>query len=89
MGVELTANRLAVYIPPGYVPPGFAHGFQTLEPDACCQMTDFYQPGLTGGLRWDGPAFGIEWPLERTVNERDATYPDLDLAELECFRGFE
>jgi dTDP-4-dehydrorhamnose 3,5-epimerase len=86
VGVELSAtNRLALYIP-----PGFAHGFQTLESDAevWYQMTDFYQPGLTGGLPWDDPAFGIEWPLEPTaMNERDATYPDLDRAQLECFRG--
>jgi dTDP-4-dehydrorhamnose 3,5-epimerase len=88
VGVELSAaNRLALYIP-----PGFAHGFQTLEADAevWYQMTDFYQPGLTGGLRWNDPAFAIQWPLEpTTMNERDATYPDLDRGELECFRGFE
>jgi dTDP-4-dehydrorhamnose 3,5-epimerase len=86
-GVELTAiNRLALYIP-----PGFAHGFQTLEPDTevWYQMTDFYQPGLGGGLRWNDPELGIEWPLEpSTMNERDATYPDLDRSALECFRGF-
>jgi dTDP-4-dehydrorhamnose 3,5-epimerase len=88
LGVELSAaNRLALYIP-----PGFAHGFQTLEPDTevWYQMTDFYQPGVTGGLRWNDPAFAIRWPLEpTTMNERDATYPDLDRGELECFRGFE
>lgn len=87
VGVELTpVNRLALYIP-----PGFAHGFQTLEPDTevWYQMTDYYQPGLGGGLRWDDPALGIKWPLEPTaMNERDATYPDLDRSELECFRGF-
>ncbi len=52
-------------------------------------MTDFYQPGLGGGLRWNDPALAIDWPLEpTTMNERDATYPDLDRSELECFRGF-
>jgi dTDP-4-dehydrorhamnose 3,5-epimerase len=87
VGVELTpVNRLALYIP-----PGFAHGFQTLEPDSevWYQMTDYYQPGLGGGLRWDDPALGIKWPLEPTaMNERDATYPDLNRSEIECFRGF-
>jgi dTDP-4-dehydrorhamnose 3,5-epimerase len=82
-GVELTpTNRRALYIP---------HGFQTLETDTevWYQMTDYYQPGLGGGLRWDDPALGIEWPLEpTTMNERDAIYPDLDRGELECFRGF-
>lgn len=86
-GVELTpSNRRALYIP-----PGFAHGFQTLAPDTevWYQMTDYYQPGLGGGLRWDDPALGIEWPLEpTTMNERDATYPDLNRDDLECFRGF-
>ncbi|MFZ1864167.1 MAG: dTDP-4-dehydrorhamnose 3,5-epimerase [Polyangiales bacterium] len=86
VGVALTpTNRRALYIP-----PGFAHGFQTLEPDTevWYQMTDYYQPGLGGGLRWNDPALGIEWPLEpTTMNERDATYPDLNRSELECFRG--
>ena len=86
VGVELTpSNRSALYIP-----PGFAHGFQTLEPETevWYQMTDRYQPGLSGGLRWDDPALCIEWPLKPTsMNERDATYPDLDRGELECFRG--
>jgi dTDP-4-dehydrorhamnose 3,5-epimerase len=86
LGVELTpSNRLALYIP-----PGFAHGFQTLEPETevWYQMTDRYQPGLSAGLRWDDPALGIEWPLEPTaMNERDAAYPDLNRGGLECFRG--
>ena len=72
------------------IPPGFAHGFQTLEPDTevWYQMTDYYQPGLGDGLRWNDPALGIDWPLEpTTMNERDATYPDLNRSELECFRG--
>lgn len=86
LGVELTPlNRKALYIP-----PGFAHGFQTLEPETevWYQMTDRYQPGLSGGLRWDDPALGIHWPLKpTTMNERDAAYPNLDRTELECFRG--
>jgi dTDP-4-dehydrorhamnose 3,5-epimerase len=88
VGVELTpSNRLALYIP-----PGFAHGFQTLEPETevWYQMTDYYQPGLGGGIRWDDPALGIEWPREpTTMNERDANYPDLVHKDFECFRGVE
>ena len=84
--IELSAaNRLGLYIP-----PGFAHGFQTLEDDTevWYEMTDYYQPGVTAGLRWNDPAFAIDWPMEPThMNERDASYPDLDRAELECFRG--
>jgi len=86
VGVELTSvNRLALYIP-----PGFAHGFQTLEAGSQVwyQMTDRYQPELAGGLRWDDPTLAIEWPLRPSaMNERDAAYPDLDRAALECFRG--
>jgi dTDP-4-dehydrorhamnose 3,5-epimerase len=63
-----------------YVPEGFAHGFQTLEDDTevFYQMSAPYVPGLAHGVRWNDPAFGIEWPAveERIMNERDATYPD-------------
>jgi dTDP-4-dehydrorhamnose 3,5-epimerase len=86
LGVELTpTNRRAIYIP-----PGFAHGFMTLEPETevWYQMTDYYQPGLGGGMRWDDPVLSIEWPHEpSTINERDATYPDLNRDDFECFRG--
>ena len=86
VGVELTpVNRLALYIP-----PGFAHGFQTLAADSevWYQMTDRYRPELAGGLRWDDPTLAIEWPLRPSaINERDASYPDLNRAALECFRG--
>jgi dTDP-4-dehydrorhamnose 3,5-epimerase len=73
---ELTAeNRRSLY-----VPEGFAHGFQTLEDntEVFYQMSAPFVPGLARGVRWDDPAFGIEWPhVERRIlNERDATYPD-------------
>ena len=86
-GVGLSpSNRLALYIP-----PGFAHGFQTLEPETevWYQMTDYYQSGLGGGMRWNDPALGIDWPLEpSTMNERDAAYPDLTPDDFDFFRGF-
>jgi dTDP-4-dehydrorhamnose 3,5-epimerase len=48
-----------------FIPIGFAHGFLTLEPD--CQVTykcsDTYAPAHDGGIRWDDPAIGIDWPL--------------------------
>jgi dTDP-4-dehydrorhamnose 3,5-epimerase len=49
-----------------YVPEGVAHGFQTLEPDTevSYQMSRAYVPEAATGVRWDDPAFGIEWPLE-------------------------
>jgi dTDP-4-dehydrorhamnose 3,5-epimerase len=68
-------NRDAVYIP-----PGVAHGFQTLADDTevLYQMTDFHAPELATGLRWNDPAFGIAWPIPQAsvIAPRDAGYPD-------------
>lgn len=74
-GVELTAdNRLALYIP-----AGLAHGFLTLRDDTevLYQMSEFFAPEHARGVRWNDPAFGIQWPGEVTViSERDRSYPD-------------
>lgn len=62
-----------------YVPRGFAHGFQTLTDDAevAYLISEFYTPDAAAGVRYDDPAFGIEWPLPLTViSERDRAYPD-------------
>ena len=75
--VELSAeNRLAYFLP-----QGFAHGFQTLEPD--CELlylhTECYSPEHEGGLRHDDPALCIAWPLPATeLSARDAAHPLLD-----------
>jgi dTDP-4-dehydrorhamnose 3,5-epimerase len=78
VGVELSAeNGRALY-----VPEGFAHGFQTLVSD--CEVhylvTEFYTPSAEGGVRWNDPAFGIEWPDPENafVSEKDAGWPDFD-----------
>ena len=77
VAVELTAeNGLQLY-----VPGGFAHGFQTLADatEVFYQMSSAYAPESARGVRWDDPAFGVEWPAEvagRIMNERDRTYPD-------------
>jgi dTDP-4-dehydrorhamnose 3,5-epimerase len=76
-GVELSAsNRLAFYIP-----AGLAHGFQTLSDDAevLYQMGHAYVPEAARGVRWDDPAFAIDWPPPdgaRIVSERDSAFPD-------------
>ena len=51
-----------------YVPPGVAHGFQTLVDDSevFYMMTEAYQPELADGVSFDDPAFGIEWPIPVT-----------------------
>lgn len=62
-----------------YIPPGFAHGFQTLTDHAevFYQMTEFHDSGLARGVRWDDPAFGIEWPIAPPMlSERDTAFPD-------------
>ena len=75
---DLTAdNRREIY-----VPEGFAHGFQTLEDDTeiFYQMSCGHSPPLARGVRWNDPAFGIQWPEieQRIMNERDANYPDFE-----------
>jgi dTDP-4-dehydrorhamnose 3,5-epimerase len=69
------SNRSMVYIP-----EGFAHGFLTLEDDTevFYQMSGFYSPEHSRGIRWNDPALGIVWPETlRVISERDRTYPDL------------
>jgi len=80
--IELTAESgRAVYIP-----PGCAHGFQTLvdDCDVHYQMTDIYAPDLGAGIRWNDPMLGIGWPVEEPImNDRDRQYPDMDRGWLE------
>jgi dTDP-4-dehydrorhamnose 3,5-epimerase len=75
-GIELNArNRTALYIP-----AGFAHGFQTLvdESEVLYLMTTPYVPEAARGVRWDDPAFGIDWPPadRRVISKRDRSYED-------------
>lgn len=62
-----------------YVPEGFAHGFQTLEDttEVFYQMSQFYAPDYARGVRWNDPAFGIQWPPgDRKISKRDQSYGD-------------
>ena len=62
-----------------YVPDGCAHGFLTLTDgaDVFYQMSEFYKPEAARGVRWNDPAFGIQWPTEvNMISDRDRTYPD-------------
>jgi len=59
-GTELSAENKKQF----YISEGFAHGFLVLSDVAefCYKTTDFYHPGDEGGLAWNDPAIGIEWP---------------------------
>lgn len=59
-GVELTEENHKQF----YISEGFAHGFLVLSDVAkfCYKVTDFYHPGDEGGLAWNDPVIGIQWP---------------------------
>ena len=68
--VELTAENRKML----YVPEGFAHGFQALEDntEVFYQMSGFYHSESERELRWNDPAFGIEWPIANpTISNKD------------------
>jgi dTDP-4-dehydrorhamnose 3,5-epimerase len=75
--VELSsARRNAVY-----VPRGVAHGFQTLvdRSEVLYMIDRRYEPAAARGVRWDDPAFAIEWPAppgERIISARDGGFDD-------------
>ena len=61
-----------------YLPPGIAHGFCTLsdENEIFYKCSDYYYADDEGGVRWDDPALGIEWPIDSPVIcDRDAEFP--------------
>ena len=87
-GAELSAdNRLMMY-----VPRGFAHAFLTLTDDAetIYLVSAPYDSGRERGLRWNDPAFVINWPFEPAeISMKDANWPDLEpeFHAVELLRG--
>ncbi|MGD0453156.1 MAG: dTDP-4-dehydrorhamnose 3,5-epimerase family protein [Solirubrobacteraceae bacterium] len=85
-GAELSGENLRAL----YLPPGVAHGFQTLV-DGCeafYQMGYRYVPEAARGVRWDDPAFAIRWPPvadggARILSPRDRSFVDWEIAERE------
>ena len=70
-----------------YVPEGCGHGFLTLEDETevFYQMSEFYYPELSRGVRWDDPSFQIAWPGEvEVISERDRTYPNFEQVQCAC-----
>ena len=75
VAVELTASDGRML----YVPEGLAHGYLTLEDESetLYLISTPYAPEAARGVRWDDPAFGIEWPHEpRVMSEKDRAWPD-------------
>lgn len=74
---ELTAGNLRAL----YIPPGMAHGFQTLadSTDVFYQMSTEYVPDAARGIRWSDPQLDIKWPIGDIVimSSKDAALPEL------------
>jgi dTDP-4-dehydrorhamnose 3,5-epimerase len=65
-----------------WVPPGFAHGYVTLQDDCevVYKVTDYYAPECDRGIAWDDPALGIDWrvPADGVVlSDKDKKHPRL------------
>src|SRR5262245_50063228 len=67
-----------------YVPERFAHGYQVLrdDTDTSYQVGEFYTPNVEGGLMYNEPRLGLDWPLPVTiVSDKDTKFPLLDEIE--------
>jgi len=72
--VEVSAKKRNML----YVPRGCAHGILTLEPDTELMylVSASYEPKAERGIRWDDPAFCIEWPMAPLfISDKDANWP--------------
>ncbi len=77
IAVELTPDNQRQL----YIPAGFAHGFQTLADDTVTSylISEFYAPEAATGVRWNDPAFAIDWPMPPTaMSEKDRAWPIVD-----------
>ena len=69
-----------------YIPAGFAHGYVTLTADCnvLYKASQYYAPKAEGGLIWNDPKVGIDWPFPKDrvrLNDRDAAWPGIDDVE--------
>jgi dTDP-4-dehydrorhamnose 3,5-epimerase len=74
-GTELSSDNGRML----YIPVGMAHGFQTLEDgsEVLYQMSHYYVAEQARGVRFDDPAFEIEWPIpDPLMSARDRQFPD-------------
>jgi dTDP-4-dehydrorhamnose 3,5-epimerase len=85
VGVELSETNKEML----YVPKGFAHGFQSLteRSEIIYMVSDFYNRGSEGGVRFDDKAIGIKWPLAPDkISDKDLAIPLLDIQNFEGVR---
>ena len=73
-----------------YIPEGFAHGFVVLSDEAefTYKCTDYYTPGDEGGIPWNDPSVGVEWPQVGTpflTSEKDAEHPEFAQQNFDYF----
>jgi dTDP-4-dehydrorhamnose 3,5-epimerase len=76
ISIDLSAENFRMI----YVPEGFAHGYIVLENDTdlTYQVTQYYTSSHETGVRWNDPAFKIQWPMEPIIiSEKDSNHPDL------------
>ncbi len=78
IGVELSEEHYTML----YIPKGCAHGYQTLVPETeiCYMVSAFYEPDSERGIRWDDPAFNIEWKESKSliISDKDRQWPDFN-----------
>lgn len=80
VGVLLSAENKRQF----FIPKNFAHGFLVVSDEAefVYKVDDFYHPNDEGGLAWDDPAVGVEWPIEDgmeiILSDKDKINPTLE-----------
>ena len=73
-GVELSAENKRQF----YIPEGFAHGYCVLSETAlfAYKCTNYYSPQTEGGIAWNDPELGIDWPVANPIlSDKDTKYP--------------
>jgi dTDP-4-dehydrorhamnose 3,5-epimerase len=78
LGIELSEDNHRLL----YIPEGVAHGYLTLTNNTQLfyLVSQFYAPSCERGVRWDDPAFRLEWPEigKKIVSQKDKSWPDFD-----------